>query len=94
MATATKKGREGVRVAGANGAVPATPALAFRVDEDNGGDHRWTIHGSRGETLARSVAYTTYDDAEQAARLVRDSAGAARLEGGSSRIEEVAKSPA
>jgi hypothetical protein len=74
MATATKK-HQAARPA--NGSEPAP--MTFRISEDNGGDHHWTILGSGGESLARSGSFATHDEAAQAARVVRDGAGVARL---------------
>jgi uncharacterized protein YegP (UPF0339 family) len=79
MATATKKVRAARQSARRTGAV-SPAALKFLVIEDNGGDYHWAILGDAGESLAQSSTFATYDDAEQAAHVVRDLAGAARFE--------------
>jgi uncharacterized protein YegP (UPF0339 family) len=80
MATATKKTRGARQVARRADAASESEAIKFLVFEDNGGDYHWTILGSDGESLAQSVSFATYDDAQQAARIVRDGAGSARFE--------------
>jgi uncharacterized protein YegP (UPF0339 family) len=70
MAAAAKK--QAARSAAARS---DSAAITFRVFEDNGGDYCWTILGSDGESLAHSRPYATHDDAESAARVVRDGAG-------------------
>ena len=68
MATATKK-------------VHAESAsLEFLVHQANGGDYHWEIVGERGESLAQSGGFASRDDAERAARCVRDGASSARFE--------------
>jgi uncharacterized protein YegP (UPF0339 family) len=78
MATATKRARARVvpRVSGA----PESSTMEFLIFEDNGGGHHWTIVDGAGESLVRSARFASYDEAERAARLVRDNAGSARLE--------------
>ena len=71
MAAAAKK-RAAQSVAGRSDSA----AIKFLVFEDNGGDYYWTILGSDGESLAHSKSYATHDDAEYAARVVYDGAGA------------------
>jgi uncharacterized protein YegP (UPF0339 family) len=53
--------------------------MEFRVYEDNSGDYHWRILDGSGESLAQSGSFASYDDAEHAARNVRDGAGSARL---------------
>jgi uncharacterized protein YegP (UPF0339 family) len=53
--------------------------MEFRVFEDNGGRYHWRIIDRGGESLAQSGSFASYDDAEHAARNVRDGAGSARL---------------
>jgi uncharacterized protein YegP (UPF0339 family) len=79
MATATKKAqaRSGTRSARN---LPELASLEFCVREANGGEYHWEIVGERGESLAQSGSFASYDDAERAARCVRDGAGAARFE--------------
>jgi uncharacterized protein YegP (UPF0339 family) len=80
MTTATAKARRATHVARRAADPPEMATIKFLIHEDNHGEHRWEIVGSRGERLAQSVSYATRDDAEQAARSVRDLAGAARFE--------------
>jgi len=68
MATATKK----VRAAGAS--------MEFEVFEDNGGRYQWTLIGQGGRHLVKSERFGSYDEAESAARVVRDGAAAARFD--------------
>lgn len=80
MATATQKARIARQIARRAEAVSNSAAMKFLVFEDNGGDYRWTILGGGGESLAQSGTFSTYIDAEQAARVVRDGAGSTRFE--------------
>jgi uncharacterized protein YegP (UPF0339 family) len=80
MATATKKTRAARQVARRAYAVSESEAIKFLVFEDNGGGYHWTIIGSDGESLAQSGTLATYDQAAQAARVVRDGAGSARFD--------------
>ena len=50
--------------------------MEFLIFEDNGGGHRWTIVDGAGKSLGQSGSYASHDEAEHAARLVRDNAGA------------------
>jgi uncharacterized protein YegP (UPF0339 family) len=54
--------------------------MAFLIFEDNGGAYHWAIVAASGEQLAQSPSFASYEDAEVAARRVRDDAGSARLE--------------
>ena len=54
--------------------------MEFLIFEDNGGDYHWKNGGGNGGTLAQSVSFASYEDAEQAARRVRDGASPARFE--------------
>ena len=80
MATATQEARLARQVARRAEALSNSAAMKFVVFEDNGGDYRWTILGGAGESLAQSGTFSTYIDAEQAARVVRDGAGSTRFE--------------
>jgi uncharacterized protein YegP (UPF0339 family) len=81
MATAAKKTRAARQVARRAIAVSESAGITFLVYEDNAGDYRWMILGSRGdESLAQSGTFATYEDAAHAARVVRDGAGSARFE--------------
>jgi uncharacterized protein YegP (UPF0339 family) len=77
MATATKKARAPRRISGGGG---RSTDLEFLVFEDNDGDHHWAIATSSGEQLAQSPCFASYEDAQAAARRMRDGAGSARLE--------------
>jgi uncharacterized protein YegP (UPF0339 family) len=76
MATATHKERAARQVARR---AKAAAVLTFAVFEDNGGDYRWTILDNRGESLAQSGTFASYDAARVAVGVVRDGAGAARV---------------
>jgi uncharacterized protein YegP (UPF0339 family) len=83
MATATKQARTSRRPS--RGALVATDSvpMQFLIFEDNGGDHYWTLQDRDGNSLARSPSFASYQDTENAARVVLDGAGAAGLEGAS-----------
>jgi hypothetical protein len=72
MATATKKARAN------RGTTPAS--MEFLIVEDNGGDYHWTLMDPDGNSLGRSPNFALYEHAEDAARVVRDGAGSARLD--------------
>jgi len=78
MATARKKAHTPRKVDRARAA--KSGLMEFLVSEDNGGEYHWTIMAASGEALARSPSFASYEDAELAARRVRDDAGSARLE--------------
>jgi uncharacterized protein YegP (UPF0339 family) len=80
MATATKKVHAARPVARGAGDVSESASLAFLVHQANGGDYHWEIVGERGESLAQSGGFASRDDAERAARCVRDGAGSARFD--------------
>jgi uncharacterized protein YegP (UPF0339 family) len=81
MATAKKQARATTRHFGRSAtAASQSAAIEFVVIEDNSGDYHWTILDSGGESVAQSKRFASYDDAEQAARVVRDGAGWARFE--------------
>src|SRR5579863_7393334 len=71
MATATKNARSPRQ---RNQAPGGRKAMEFRVFEDNDGDYHWVIVAASGATLAQSSRYSSFDDAEQAAKAVRDGA--------------------
>jgi uncharacterized protein YegP (UPF0339 family) len=54
--------------------------MEILIFEDNGGRHRWRIVAGDGRTLAQSVSFTSYLDAERGARHVRDGVGSASFE--------------
>ena len=80
MATATKKVHAARPVARGALDVSESASLEFLVYRDNGGDYHWEIVGERGESLAQSGSFASYDDAERAARCVHDGAGSALFE--------------
>ena len=80
MATATKKSRASKQLAERQTHVPARSAMEFLIFEDNSGSYHWTILAGDGATLGHSEDFASYDDAEQAARQIRDGAASARLE--------------
>ena len=80
MATATKKVHAARPVARGAGDVSESASLEFLVHQSNGGDYHWEIVGERGESLAQSGGFASRDDAERAARCVRDGASSARFE--------------
>ena len=80
MASATKKVQAARRVARDARHLPESALLEFLVHQDNDGDYHWGIVGERGESLAQSGSFTSYDDAERAARCVHEGADSARFE--------------
>jgi uncharacterized protein YegP (UPF0339 family) len=72
MATATPKARA------KHGAMAAS--MEFLIVEDNAGDYHWTLQGRDGSSLARSGSFATYENTEDAARVVLAGAGTARLD--------------
>jgi uncharacterized protein YegP (UPF0339 family) len=54
--------------------------MEFVVVEDNTGAYHWRLRAGDDATLAQSDRFASYDDAEQAARLVRAGAASARFE--------------
>ncbi len=80
MATATKKSRAAERLARRPAHVYSPDSMEFRIFEDNAGDYHWTIVAADGATLARSVGFASYEDAERATQHVRDGAASARFE--------------
>ena len=80
MATAPKKSPAPRRVAfPAHGASDAE-AMRFLVFEDNTGGYRWMIVGEAGGCLAQSETFASFDEADRAARIVRQGAGSAHFE--------------
>ena len=60
----------------ADSARPKAAPMTFLVYEDNGGSYHWTILAA-GETLVQSASFASYEEAEQAARIVHDGASSA-----------------
>jgi len=54
--------------------------MKFRLFEDNGGGHHWTIVAGSGDTLVQSASFPSYEEAEQAARIVHGGASSASFE--------------
>lgn len=54
--------------------------MRFLVFEDNGGGYHWTIVAGSGATLVQSASFATYEEAKQAARIVRGGASSASFE--------------
>jgi uncharacterized protein YegP (UPF0339 family) len=79
MATATKTARAPRRPTRDRGGAAGSASMEFRIDEDNGGGYHWTIVARGGESLVQSPSFASYEDAEHAARVVRDGAGSARF---------------
>lgn len=77
MAIATKKARAANQVVRGAGAVSRPTSMEFVVFEDNGGRYHWRIVAGEGGILAQSERFASYEDAEQAARYVRDRAASA-----------------
>jgi uncharacterized protein YegP (UPF0339 family) len=77
MATATKKAPAAGQVVRGARAVADSASMEFAIFEDNGGRYHWMIVAGNGRIIAQSVEFASYEDAEQAARHVRDGAGSA-----------------
>jgi len=80
MATANKKSRASKQLARPLAHSNSPAVMEFLVFEDNSGSYHWTILAGDGATLGHSEDFASYDDAEQAARQIRDGAASARLE--------------
>jgi hypothetical protein len=78
MATATQNGR--TPTSARRGAEGASESAEFLIVEDNGGKYHWTLLDREGNSLARSPRLMSYEQAEDAARVVLAGAGSARLE--------------
>ncbi len=90
MATATKKSHAAGRLPRRAGEARVSESMEFLLFEDNGGNYLWTIVATDGATLARSENFASYDDAEKAAKHVRDGAASALFErraGGASPVD-------
>jgi uncharacterized protein YegP (UPF0339 family) len=80
MATATKKSGRAEHDARSAARTSQSPSMEYRIVEDNGGRYHWMIVGVDGKSLGRSEDFASYEDADRAARVVRDGAGSAGLE--------------
>jgi uncharacterized protein YegP (UPF0339 family) len=63
-----------------SGVVSAPPSMRFVVFEDNGGAYHWAIAAASGDRLVKSASFASYEEAKQAAGVVRDGAGSAPFE--------------
>jgi len=61
-------------------ALPEPASMKFVVFEDNGGGYQWTIVADSGEKLSQSASFASYEDAEQAARVVHAGAAVASFQ--------------
>ena len=80
MATAIRKSGAARQLARRAPSTRLPVSMEFLIFENNAGSYDWTIVAGDGTTLARSDAFASYDDAEQAAQYVRDGAASARFE--------------
>ena len=61
-------------------AAPAQAPIKFLIFEDNGGAYHWAIITASGDRLVQSASFASYEQAKQAAGIVRRGAGSARFE--------------
>jgi uncharacterized protein YegP (UPF0339 family) len=80
MATANKKRRALTQLAQPPAHVHGSAPMEFLIFEDNGGSYHWRMLAGDGVTLGQSGDFTSYDEAEQAARQIRDGAASARFQ--------------
>ena len=73
-------GRAKHRARARAGAVSAPASMKFLVFEDNGGAFHWAIVAASGERLVKSASFASFEEAKQAAGIVRDGAGSAPFE--------------
>jgi uncharacterized protein YegP (UPF0339 family) len=73
-ATAKSKARA------AASALPEPASMKFSVFEDNRGGYHWTIVAGSGEILAQSPSFASYEEAQQAARIVHRGTASASFE--------------
>lgn len=79
MGTAPKKSRAARQLARRPAAADVATTMEFVIFEDNGGCYHWRLRTGGGAVLAQSGGFASYDDAEQAAQLVRSGAVSARF---------------
>ena len=79
MATATKVVRAPGTKRAAVSASESAPVECVIV-EDNCGEYHWTLLDRDGNSLARSPSFASYEQAEDAARVVLAGAASARLD--------------
>jgi uncharacterized protein YegP (UPF0339 family) len=80
MATAAQKGRTPTGASRGAERASDTASMEFLIVEDNGGKYHWTLLDREGNSLARSPRLVSYEQAENAARVVLAGAGSARLD--------------
>jgi uncharacterized protein YegP (UPF0339 family) len=80
MATATSRSRAARHLARHAARVREPASMEFVIFEDNGGEYHWTIIAGDGATLARSVGFGSFDDAELGAQQICDGAASARYD--------------
>ena len=74
MGTAPKKSRAARQLARRPAEANVPAPMEFVIFEDNGGCYHWRLRADDGAILAQSGGFVSYDDAQQAARLVRGGA--------------------
>jgi uncharacterized protein YegP (UPF0339 family) len=79
MGTAPKKSRAARQLARRPADTKVPAPMEFLIFEDNGGSYHWRLATGDGAVLAQSGGFASYDDAEQAAQLVRSGAVSARF---------------
>ena len=77
MATATKKAPAATSTARAVRPAPRAASIVFLTYRDNGGNYHWEIVDASGEALAHSGSFLSQDDAERAAKELREGIGSA-----------------
>ena len=60
--------------------LPEPTAMTFVIYEDNGGRYHWTLVADGGEIIVRSRGFQSYEQAEDAARIVHRGASRASFE--------------
>jgi uncharacterized protein YegP (UPF0339 family) len=80
MATAAMKARANTGANGGTVVAPESVTMEFLIVEDNAGHYHWTLLDHNGNSLARSPSFASYQDAEDAARVVLAGSGSARLD--------------
>lgn len=59
---------------------PEPASLTFGIDEDNGGGYHWTMVADGREMLVRSARFGSYEEANEAAGIVKRGASRASFE--------------
>ena len=68
-------------------------SMEFLVLEDNGGAFHWAIVAASGERLVQSASFASYEEAKQAAGIVRPGAGVSAVRGPRGRQPRRSNSP-